>query len=99
MWSIHTRTYFRVGEALWLSIAAREVTDSANVEQLSLVIRFYHKPLNKITERFLCFIPCEEVTGQALADKIMNRLISLGLDLSLLRGQAYNGAGNMAGHI
>ena len=35
--------------------------------------------------------------GQALADKIVGFLLGSGLDPTRMRGQAYNGAGNIAG--
>lgn len=37
------------------------------------------------------------ITGRCLADKIVSSLQSYGLNLNNLRGQAYDGAGNMAG--
>ncbi len=37
------------------------------------------------------------ITGQAVADKILNFLQKFNLDPRLLRGQGYDGAGNMAG--
>ena len=37
------------------------------------------------------------ITGQALADKIVGFLLGSGLDPTRMRGQACNGAGNMAG--
>ena len=44
------------------------------------------------------FIECDEgVTGQAIADKILGKPSCYGLDCSQLRGQGYDGAGNMSG--
>ena len=39
------------------------------------------------------------ISGRDLADKITSSLQTYGLDLSNLRGQAYDGAGNMAGSV
>ena len=39
------------------------------------------------------------ITGRSLADKITNTLQGYGLDLTKLHGQAYEGAGNMAGSV
>ena len=48
-----------------------------------------------IREEFVDFILCDTGTsGSAIADKI---LAALDLNTSYLRGQAYDGAGNMAG--
>ena len=46
------------------------------------------------------FVECDMgISGCALAAKITNTLEELGLDLEHLRGQAYDGAGNMASSI
>ena len=48
----------------------------------------------------MCFEECDTgISGQALADKITNTLQGFGLDLANLRGQAYDGGGNMAGSV
>ena len=53
-----------------------------------------------IREDFITFLECDMgITGQCLADKILGYLHSCGLDLNKLRGQAYDGAGNMAGSV
>lgn len=60
------------------------------VESDSLVVR----------EDLVGFTECDTgISGQNLADKITTFLEALGLDLSNLHGQAYDGAGNMAGSI
>ena len=46
------------------------------------------------------FFECDTgISGRALADKITSCVRAYGLDLSNLRGQAYDGAGNMAGSV
>ncbi len=74
---------------------ADKVTDSANMEQLSLCIRFIDGC--SIQERFLGFMRCHSVTGSAIAEIIVKELQEFGLDLSYLHGQCYDGAGNMSG--
>lgn len=60
------------------------------VESDSLVVR----------EDLVCFAECDTgISGQNLADKIITSLEALGLDLFNVCGQAYDGAGNMAGSI
>ncbi|KAJ8024838.1 52 kDa repressor of the inhibitor of the protein kinase [Holothuria leucospilota] len=62
-------------------------------------MRFVDKE-NNIREEFVDFVHCEDgVTGEALAQTILGRLRSYGLDTSYLRGQGYDGAGNMSGRI
>ena len=51
-----------------------------------------------IREEFLEFILCDDgISGAALSTKILDTLSEYGLDPNLIRGQGYNGAGNMAG--
>ena len=46
------------------------------------------------------FFECDTgISGRDLAGKITSTLKAFGLDLSNLRGQAYDGAGNMAGSV
>ncbi len=79
-----------------ISIIADEATDTANVEQLSLSIRYVHN--NAPCEKFLGFLKCEAgTTGEAIADMILTQLDQWQLEPQLLRGQAYDGAGAMAG--
>lgn len=53
---------------------------------------------NLVREDIIDFIECDTgITGQALADKILSCLRSYDVDLGKMRGQAYDGAGNMSG--
>ena len=51
----------------------------------------------KPIERLLEFIPCENVSGEAICDAIISCLIRVGLDPQKCRSQTMDGAGNMAG--
>lgn len=89
----------RVHTAKWFTVIADEVTDLSNKEQLSLVLRYVDSTL-MTREDLIEFVECNSgITGRALADSIKSSLQNLGLDLSYLRGQAYDGAGNMAGSV
>ena len=58
----------------------------------------YVPDTNAIQEEFVDFILCDTgITGSAIAAKILEALQGYGLDMNYLRGQAYDGAGNMAG--
>ena len=86
--------------ASYYTIIADEVTDCSNKEQLAIVLRYVNAGDNVIHENFLAFIECDSgITGSALSQKIISFLVSLGLDLSKLRGHAYDGAGNMSGSL
>ena len=46
------------------------------------------------------FLECDTgINGCSLADKITTTLQCYSLDLTMLRGQVYDGAGNMAGSV
>ena len=88
----------KVQAAKWFTVIADEVTDVSNKEQLSLVVRYVDHDTLSVREDLLGFFECDTgITGRALADKVTGCLQAYGLDLSNLRGQAYDGAGNMAG--
>lgn len=80
-------------------ICADEAPDCSNnlKEKLPIVLR-YVDASNTIQEEFIEFVLCDTcTTGVAIADKILKALEDYGLDCSFLRGQSYDGAGNMAG--
>ena len=86
-----------VKESRVFSILADEVRDCSNTEQMSFVIRYVDKSC-QIREEFIQFLECESGTsGQELYLKIVNVIRKLGLEIGNLRGQGYDGAGNMAG--
>ena len=90
----------RVKKCRFYSVIADEVTDAANREQLSLVIRYFDPESKTASERLLDFTACHlGVTGHAIAETILDLLQKNHLDPKLLRGQGYDGASNMAGKV
>ena len=90
----------KVRKARWFSVVADEVTDVSNKEQLSLVLRYVDIETLLVREDLVGFFECRNgISGRDLAELITSRLRAYGLDLSYLRGQAYDGAGNMAGSV
>ena len=88
-----------VKNAKFFSVLADEAADVSKVQQIALVIRFVDQ-LSEIRESFLGFFPCSEgLTGRAIAKQIVGAVSDVGLDMSLCRGQGYDGAGNMAGKL
>ena len=89
----------RVQQAKWFTVIADEVTDASNKQQLSLVVRF-EDVVGIIRQDFVDFIACDEgLTGEQVSVKILNGVTSLGLDPANLRGQCYDGAGNICGPV
>lgn len=84
--------------APFFAISADEASDVSNQEQLPLVLRFVDK--GQVVEEFIDFLLCSEGTsGQALATLVLDQLKVYGLSIEKLRGQAYDGAGAMAGKV
>ena len=84
-----------VKKARYYTIIADEVTDLSNKEQLSLALRYV---LNgSVKEVFVDFIFVERITGEVLAQAMLQWLETWSLPLCNIRGQCYDGASNMAG--
>ena len=93
---IRTKLLVMVQIAGFFSVIADEATDAANDEQLSICVRFVDN--GTPCEKFLAFHECHSgVTGEAIADDILSKLVEWQLQPQLLCGQAYDGAGAMAG--
>jgi hypothetical protein len=53
----------------------------------------------QLREDFLTFVEVSDLTGKALAETIKTNLTKVGLDLSNMRGQGYDGAAAMRGQF
>ena len=77
------------------TLIADEVTDVSNHEQLSICLRYVHGA--KVKEVVVGDKSVERITGESLADTILKWLDTVGLPLSDMRGQCYDGSSNMSG--
>ena len=88
-----------VKKARFYSIIADEASDISCKEQMSLVLRFVDSDYN-IREDFVKYIHCKRgLSGEALAEQIVDTLEDLGLKIEHCRGQGYDGAGAVAGRV
>ena len=95
---VRNKIICRVKEAKFFTVVADEVTDCSNKEQLGIVLRYVNSSDNLIREDLVTFVECDTgVTGRAIANKLLTFITSSGLDPKMLRGQSYDGAGNMSG--
>ena len=80
------------------SLIADETSDVCNQEQVSICIRYC---INTLQSDKIFFGFCEtcKTDSSTLFCLIKDGLIRLGLDISRLRGQGYDGGSNMAGKI
>lgn len=95
--SIRNDIIAEVKEAKFYSVIADEVTDTANKEELSLSLRFVFD--GRVKEVFVDFVEVERITGQVLAQAILQWLSTHGLSRADIRGQCYDGASNMSGAV
>ena len=84
-----------VRSAKFYSIIADEVTDTANKEVLSLVLRYVSD--GEIREVFVDFLQVERITGRVLGEAILMWLGNHNISPADMRGQCYDGASNMCG--
>ena len=97
---LQQKIFEKVRKAKWFTLIADEVTDVSNKELLSIALRYIDDETGLTREDFVSFLECETgISGHCLAQKITTSLRSYGLDLTNLHGQAYDGAGNMAGSV
>ena len=88
-----------IKKAQFFSVMADEAAGVSNSQQMSLVIRFVDESSTN-RESFLGFVRCsDDLSGKGISEKILASEEDHGLDMSLCRGQGYDGAGNMAGKI
>ena len=80
------------------SLIADETSDISNREQVSICIRYCTSSLES-NEVFLGFFETHRTDSHTLFCLVKDALLRLGLDISCLRGQGYDGGSNMAGKI
>ena len=89
-------------EAIYFSIICDATPDVSHAEQNVLILRYVHKSdENKwsIEERFVEFFPCNQKTGEEIAETLISRLDEHGIDLKDCRGQGFDNGANMAGKM
>ena len=81
------------------AVMADELLDNSNKEQLSLVIRYVDRDFN-IREDFVGFLHCESgLTGLDLSKLVLAAFENFGSTFKDCRGETYDAAGNIAGHL
>uniref|UniRef100_A0A667Y992 TTF-type domain-containing protein n=1 Tax=Myripristis murdjan TaxID=586833 RepID=A0A667Y992_9TELE len=87
-----------VKAAKFYSVIVDSTIDISSIDQFSLSLRYVTKTGNSI-ERFIQFEELQSSNADAFYNVLVNALNSLGLDVKLIRGQAYDGARTMSGHL
>ena len=73
-----------------------EVTDKANKEQVTLIVRWVTEDF-EVHEEFLGLYHVDSIDAATITAVIKDTLIRMNLPISRLRGQCYNGASAMSG--
>lgn len=87
----------KINSSSYFSVLVDEATDISGVQQMSLCIRCTDFSISNVEELFLQFVPLHDVTGKGIAATIIDKLKDLGIDMTKLRGQGYDGASNLSG--
>ena len=73
-----------------------ECTDISNKEQLTICIRWVDENLHD-HDSFIGLYQVNDITSETLTNSIKDALLQVQIDLSMCRGQCYDGASNMSG--
>lgn len=87
-----------VNSAQCFSVMADETTDVSTKEQLTICVRYICDEAGKgliLKEDFIGFSLIHDMTGLGISTAILSRLRDVGLDLTYIRGQSYDGASSM----
>lgn len=85
-----------IKENVFFGLMGDEYTDISNKEQLSVCIRTVNNDL-EVEENFLGFYEINDIKSDTIVDAIKDVLLRCQLELSMCRGQTYDGASNMLG--
>lgn len=87
-----------IRKAGWFAILCDETTDISKKEQLCLAARWVDENY-EIYEDPLAMIQVDKTDAKTLTDAIEDALIRFMLPLEKCRGQGFDGAANMSGHL
>ena len=91
-------TLASIHEAAYYSILADETRDLSNLEQLTICIRWVDDHY-AIHEDFLGLMQLPNITAHVILTALKDVLVRCNLSLARCRGQGYDGASNMSGHV
>ena len=87
-----------IRSAEWYSLIADETRDASGAEQLGISLRWVDSSYT-VHEDFIGLIQVDTTDAATLAYTIKDTLLRMNLQLTQCRGQAYDGAANMAGRL
>ena len=87
-----------VKDAKWFALIADETRDISGVEQFAVSLRWVDTCYN-VYEDIIGMVEVDQTDAATLSSTLKDVLIRCGLPLSNCRGQTYDGASNMSGHL
>ncbi|XP_015087144.1 zinc finger MYM-type protein 1-like [Solanum pennellii] len=82
----------------YFGILVDESKDISHKEQMTLVLRYVNKE-GEVIERFVGIVHVSDTSACSLKEAIYSFLSGHSLSPSQIRGQGYDGASNMQGHL
>lgn len=89
----------KIKQAHYFSLMVDSTPDISHQEQVSLILRYLDSEDLEVKESFLGFFIISKPDAQHYEELILKALDDLGLDFSLCRGQTYDNAATMSGHL
>ena len=86
-----------IREAGYFRVSVDSTPVVAQVDQLTVIVRYVSPIDGKPVERFLTFMKLMDHSGEIIAEQILNVFEKLDNDFGKCRGQSYDNAANMAG--
>lgn len=97
---IKNKIFDDIREATYFAISFDCTPDISHKEQMVQIIRYVKLTDDgqyKVEERFIDFIESKSKTGEALANQIINKIQTDGLNIENCRAHCYDNGSNMAG--
>jgi hypothetical protein len=98
---IRTAIVDKCNASNFFALIADETTDTSTREQVSVCLRYIQRDSFSgdvsIKEDFLEFVMATNITGEHLAELLIETLQSAGVNIAKMRAQGYDGAANMSG--
>ena len=88
----------KIKRSCWFTCIMDETQDISTLEQVCICIRYIDESDLSVREDFVGFHDIIGTTAVELYD-IIKTINNLGLDMQNCRGQAYDGASNVSGHV
>ncbi|XP_068762515.1 zinc finger MYM-type protein 1-like [Montipora capricornis] len=88
----------QIEKSKFYSVMADETTDESTKTQLSICVRYLTDNF-EVEEAFLGFVDLHKTDAETISEVLIDNVQQWGSDSSKWRGQGYDGASTMSGHV